>query len=58
MSQAKYLDNIVEQDHRHIKRITTPMGYVRKIHTASRTISGIELMNMIKKQQLNFTKNV
>ena len=54
--QVKYLNNIVEQDHRHIKRITTPMGGFRKMHTAARTLAGIELMNMIKKQQLNFTK--
>ncbi len=47
--QVKYLNNIVEQDHRHVKRITNPMGCFRKIHTAARTIAGIELMNMIKK---------
>ena len=58
LSQAKYLNNIVEQDHRHIKRITNPMGCFRSLHTAARTIAGIELMNMIKKQQLNFTKHI
>ena len=52
ISQAKYLNNIVEQDHHHIKRITTPMGCFRKMHTA-----GIELMNMIKKKQLKFPKH-
>ncbi len=36
-----------------LDRITTPMGCFRKIHTASRTLAGIELMNMIK---LNVTK--
>ncbi len=56
--QIKYLNNILEQDHRHIKRITTPMGGFRNMHTAKRTIAGIELMNMIKKQQLNFTKYI
>lgn len=56
--QVKYLNNIVEQDHRHIKRITTPMGCFRKVHTAARTIAGIELMNMIKKKQLKFTKYI
>ncbi|MCK5384897.1 MAG: DDE-type integrase/transposase/recombinase, partial [Alphaproteobacteria bacterium] len=45
-------------DHRHIKRITSPMGGFRKLHTAARTIAGIELMNMIKKGQLNFTKHI
>jgi len=58
LSQAKYLNNIVEQDHRHIKRITSPMGGFRKLHTAARTIAGIELMNMIKKRQLKFTKYI
>ncbi|MEE3322318.1 MAG: IS6 family transposase [Pseudomonadota bacterium] len=53
---VKYLNNVVEQDHRHIKRITNPMGCFRKMHTASRTLAGIELMNMIKKKQLKFTK--
>jgi putative transposase len=58
LSQAKYLNNIIEQDHRHIKRITTPMGCFRKMHTAARTLAGIELMNMIKKKQLKFTKYI
>jgi len=35
ISLAKYLNNIVEQDHRHIKRITSPMGEFRKLHTAA-----------------------
>jgi putative transposase len=56
--QIKYLNNIVEQDHRHIKRITKPMGGFRKMHTAARTLAGIELMNMIKKKQLRFTKYI
>ncbi len=58
LSQAKYLNNIVEQDHHHIKHITTAMGCFRKMHTAARTLAGIELMNMIKKQQLKFTKYI
>lgn len=49
--QVKYLNNVVEQDHRHIKRITNPMGCFRKMHSASRTLAGIELMHMIKKNQ-------
>ena len=57
LGQFKYLNNIVEQDHRHIKRITSPMGGFRKMHTAARTIAGIELMNMIKKKQLNLTEH-
>ncbi len=56
--QVKYLNNVVEQDHRHIKRITNPMRCFRKMHTASRALAGIELMNMIKKKQLKFTKYI
>jgi transposase-like protein len=52
--QVKYLNNIVEQDHRHIKRITNPMAGFQKFHAAARTIAGIELMNMIKKKQFTF----
>lgn len=37
--QVKYLNNIAEQDHRCIKRITKPMGCFRKLHTAARTRS-------------------
>ena len=56
--QEKYLNNIIEQDHRHIKRITTPMGGFRTMYTAARTLAGIELMHMIKKNQLQFTKYI
>jgi putative transposase len=49
--QVKYLNNIVEQDHRHIKRVTNPMSGFKNFHSASSTIAGIELMNMIKKKQ-------
>ncbi len=55
LSQAKYLNNIVEQDHRHIKLITSPMGVFRKMHTVSQTIEGIELMNMIHSMTTRFT---
>jgi putative transposase len=39
LSQAKYLNNIVEQDHRHIKRITTPMGCFRKMQVLSQSLT-------------------
>lgn len=50
--QRKYLNNIVEQDHRAVKRITRPMLGFKAFHTARRTLVGIELMHMIKKKQL------
>mgnify|MGYP000088338338 CR=1 FL=1 len=49
---------LLEQKSRKFKRITTPMGCFRKMHTAARTLAGIELMNMIKKKQLKFTKHI
>lgn len=52
LRQSKYLNNIVEQDHRFIKRLTNPgLGFV-SFHTAWRTLRGYEIMNMIRKGQL------
>ncbi len=50
--QCKYLNNIVEQDHRRIKRITRPMMGFKEFHSAQRTLAGIEVMAMIKKGQM------
>ena len=50
--QVKYLNNIVEQDHRGVKRITRPMLGFKAFDTAQATLVGIELMHMIKKRQL------
>ena len=49
--QIKYLNNIVEQDHRGIKRITKPMMGFKAFHSAEATIAGIELHRMLKKGQ-------
>ena len=49
---VKYLNNIVEQDHRFIKKITKPCLGFQSIRTASKTISGIEAMHMLWKGQL------
>ena len=51
--QVKYLNNIVEQDHRAIKRITKPMLGFRSFQAAKNILAGIELMHMIRKDQLN-----
>jgi len=48
----KYLNNIVEQDHRGVKRITRPMLGFKAFDAAQSTLTGIELMHMIKKLQL------
>jgi putative transposase len=50
--QVKYLNNIVEQDHRAVKRITRPMLGLKSFRTARILLAGIELMHMISKGQL------
>src|SRR5919202_2215338 len=50
--KVKYLNNIVEQDHRGVKRITRPMLGFKAFDAAQSTLVGIELMYMIKKRQL------
>ena len=52
LRQVKYLNNIVEQDHRAIKRMTRPMVGFKSFWSASITLAGIELMHMIRKGQL------
>jgi putative transposase len=50
--QVKYLNNIVEQDHRAVKRVTRPMLGFKSFEAAQSTLVGIELMHMLKKRQL------
>jgi transposase-like protein len=50
--QVKYVNNVVEQDHRAVKRITRPMLGFKSFETAQDTLVGIELMHMIKKRQI------
>jgi putative transposase len=52
MRQSKYLNNIVEQDHRAIKRVTRPMLGFKTFRCARIIIAGIETMHMIRKGQL------
>lgn len=49
--QVKYLNNIVEQDHRFIKKITKPMKGFNAFHSAKATLAGIELHHMLRKGQ-------
>jgi len=46
--QIKYLNNIIEQDHRSIKRIVNPMLVFQSFQSANQTLKGSEAMNMIK----------
>lgn len=53
--QSKYLNNIIEQDHRFIKKITRPMLGFKALHSAASTLAGIETAHMIRKGQLGQT---
>ena len=53
MRQIKYLNNIVEQDHRAIKRVVRPMLGFKTFRYARVLIAGIETMHMIRKGQLD-----
>lgn len=50
--QIKYLNNIVEQDHRAVKRNTRPMLSFKSFRAAASVLAGIELMHMIRKGQM------
>ena len=50
--QVQYFNNIVEQDHRAVKRVTRPMLGLKSFEAAQGTLVGIELMHMIKKRQM------
>ena len=49
--QSKYLNNLVEQDHRNIKRRTRPMLGFKSFRRAQTILAGIELIHMIRKGQ-------
>jgi putative transposase len=50
--QVKYLNNVVEQDHRAVKRVVRPMLGFKSFWAAQRTLAGIEVMHMLKKEQM------
>jgi transposase-like protein len=52
LRQVKFLSNIVEQDHRRIKRLVRPGLGFKSLMTATRTIAGYEAMAMIRKAQV------
>lgn len=53
LRQQKYLNNIVEKDHRFIKKLVRSMLGWKSLHTATLILSGIEAMHMMKKEQLH-----
>lgn len=52
LKQNKYLNNIVEQDHRFIKKLVNSGLGFKSFHTARRTLIGYETMNQIRKGQV------
>lgn len=55
MRSSKYLNNLIEQDHRHIKsRVNVMLGF-KRFRSAAATLSGTELMHRIRKGQFDLT---
>jgi len=55
--RVKYLNNIIEQDHRTIKRrISITTGF-KEFESAQRTLAGIEIINIIRKDQIKDPKS-
>jgi transposase-like protein len=54
--RVEYPNNVVEQDHRAIKRIVRPMMGFKSFWSAASILAGIETMHMIRKGQLDCPK--
>ena len=52
LRRVKYLNNVIEQDHRFIKKKVRASQCFKSFHTAERTLEGIEAMNMMRKGQV------
>ena len=52
LRQNKYLNNMIEQDHRFLQRVIKPGLGFKSFHTARRTIKGYEAMHMLRKGQV------
>ena len=50
--QQKYLNNIIEQDHRFIKKRVRSMLGLKSFRTATKILSGMEAMHMLRKKQV------
>jgi transposase-like protein len=49
LRRVKYLNNVIEQDHRFIKKKVRSSQCCKSFHTAERTLEGIEAVNMMRK---------
>jgi transposase-like protein len=52
LRRVKYLNNVIEQDHRFIKKKVRASQCFKSFYTAERTLEGIESINMIRKGQV------
>jgi IS6 family transposase len=52
LRREKYLNNVIEQDHRFIRRRWRSMQCLRTFHTAERTLEGIEAAHVMRKGQI------
>jgi putative transposase len=56
--QSRYLNNLIEQDHRGIKRRVRSMLGFKSIANAPVILGGIEMIHMMRKQQANYPRNL
>jgi transposase-like protein len=52
LKRVKYLNNVIEHDHRFIKKKVRAAQCFKRFHTAERTLEGIEAVNMMRKGQV------
>jgi transposase, IS6 family len=52
LRRAKYLNNVIEQNHRFIKKKVRASQCFKHFHTAERTLEGVEAVNMMRKGQV------
>ena len=56
LRSSKYLNNLIEQDHRSVKqRVAVMLGF-KKLRNAAITIAGIELLHRIRKGQFGLRR--
>ena len=52
LRRVKYLNNVIEQDHRFIKKKVRAAQCFKRFQTAERTLEGVEAINMMRKGQV------
>lgn len=52
LRRVKYLNNVIEQDHRFVRKKVRASQCFKRFHTTERALKGIEAMNMMRKGQV------